>query len=275
MKSPAFQFYPADFLADENVAMMTNQEIGCYIKLMCYCWREGSIPKEISKIAKLCGEDSLAMAELWRSISQCFTLAIADPSRLLHHRLEAERVKQENFRKERSESGKKGAEAKWAAASREDSSAIAQPIAEHIANDSSSFASLSLTSSSSSSSKSKSKPTVANAPPFLLPDWVNSEDWNLWLKTRKGKKMISEQMAAQIKKLDRWRSAGLDYGKALSDAAASGWLGLVEPVPRGGAPPTNQKQANRDNYDRQAREAREKYGKDEPRDITAESSRID
>ena len=81
------------------------------------------------------------------------------------------------------------------------------------------------------------KPTVANAPPFLLPDWVNSEDWNLWLKTRKGKKMIHEQMAAQIKKLDRWRSAGLDYGKSLNDAAASGWLGLVEPVPRGGAPP--------------------------------------
>ena len=65
------------------------------------------------------------------------------------------------------------------------------------------------------------KPTVANAPPFLLPDWINSEDWNLWLKTRKGKKMISEQMQAQIKKLDRWRSAGLDYGKALNDAAAS------------------------------------------------------
>ena len=32
MKSPAFQFYPADFLADENVALMTNQEIGGLFK---------------------------------------------------------------------------------------------------------------------------------------------------------------------------------------------------------------------------------------------------
>lgn len=37
MKSPAFQFYAAEFLADENVVLMTNQEVGCYIKLMAYC----------------------------------------------------------------------------------------------------------------------------------------------------------------------------------------------------------------------------------------------
>ena len=72
MTSPAFQFYPAEFLADENVVLMSNQELGCYVKLMCYCWREGSIPSDVQKIARLCGEDGLAMAELWTAIRPCF-----------------------------------------------------------------------------------------------------------------------------------------------------------------------------------------------------------
>ena len=35
-KSPAFQFYASDFLVDENVNLMSNREIGCYIKLLCF-----------------------------------------------------------------------------------------------------------------------------------------------------------------------------------------------------------------------------------------------
>ena len=64
---------------------------------------------------------------------------------------------------------------------------------------------------------------------FALPDWIDQEAWDLWLKTRK-KKMIPEQMQAQVKKLATWRAAGLDYAKSLSDAAVAGWQGLVEPV---------------------------------------------
>lgn len=64
---------------------------------------------------------------------------------------------------------------------------------------------------------------------FALPDWIDQDAWDLWLKTRK-KKMIPEQMQAQVKKLATWRAAGLDYAKALSDAADAGWQGLVEPI---------------------------------------------
>ena len=88
-KSPAFQFYPADFLSDENVVLMSNTEVGCYIKLMCYCWREGSIPSDVNKIAKICGEDDSAMAHLWLAISPCFAVAKNSPDRLVHPRLPA------------------------------------------------------------------------------------------------------------------------------------------------------------------------------------------
>lgn len=70
--------------------------------------------------------------------------------------------------------------------------------------------------------------------------------------------------------------ANLSINQVLEKCCARGWQGFEASWMKGGAPPADsQKQINRDNYDRQAREAREKCGKDEPQDITAESSRID
>jgi len=66
---------------------------------------------------------------------------------------------------------------------------------------------------------------------FALPDWIDKTTWDLWLKTRKGRKMIPEQMQAQVNKLSKWRDAGLDHAKALHDAATAGWQGLFEPKP--------------------------------------------
>jgi uncharacterized protein YdaU (DUF1376 family) len=153
LKSPAFQFYPSDFIADENVVLMTNQELGCYIKLMCYCWREGSIPADVSKIAKLCGEDGSAMAQLWLAIENCFDSAIDDASRLVHPRLEEERKKQDLFKKERKSAGKKGAKTRWRKGLKGDGSAIDQPSLSHssaIGEPMAKHSSSSLSSSSSS-----------------------------------------------------------------------------------------------------------------------------
>lgn len=105
-KAPAFQFYPADFLSDENVALMTNQEVGCYIKLMCYCWRQKSIPKDLEKISKLCGESLENMTELWPQIEPCFNV---NGSRYFHKRLDVERKKQSEWRKKSSKGGKHSA----------------------------------------------------------------------------------------------------------------------------------------------------------------------
>jgi hypothetical protein len=171
MKSPAFQFYPADFLADENVVLMTNRELGCYIKLMCYCWREGSIPSDVNKIARLCGEDGSAMADLWIAISSCFEVAINDPSRLVHPRLVTEQQKQSEHKKERSESGKKGAEARWGKASKGNDSAISSAIEEPIAKDSSSSS-----SSSSSSKKKEARTRDPDAPAICTPEMMPEVD---------------------------------------------------------------------------------------------------
>jgi hypothetical protein len=128
--SPAFQFYPAEFLADENVSLTNNQEIGCYIKLLCFCWREGTIPNDVSKIARLCGEPEEVMAQLWLAISKCFDEAENAPQRLVNPRLDIERDKQQKHKKERSESGKKGAMSRWYS---DNNSAKVQPMAKPIA----------------------------------------------------------------------------------------------------------------------------------------------
>jgi len=153
MKSPAFQFYPAEFLSDEHVILMSNQEIGCYIKLMCLCWREGSIPADVNKIAKLCGETGEAMAHSWLAISDCFAQAKDNALRLVHPRLEKERNKQNEHKKERSSAGKKGAEARWHKEYEVCDTLIAEPMAEPMANDAS--------SSSTSSSTVVLKPLAA------------------------------------------------------------------------------------------------------------------
>src|SRR5438128_12420661 len=54
-KSPAFQFYPKDFTSDEQQAAMSIAECGIYIRLLCACWTNGSIPADISRLHTLCG----------------------------------------------------------------------------------------------------------------------------------------------------------------------------------------------------------------------------
>jgi len=112
-KSPAFQFYPKDFLADENVMAMELEELGAYIRLMCICWIEGSIPADVRRLARLCGCDSKRMAELWQAIEPCFEPHPTEEGRLIHPRLEREREKQAEHRAKKSEAGKEGAKKRW------------------------------------------------------------------------------------------------------------------------------------------------------------------
>ena len=76
--------------------------------------------------------------------------------------------------------------------------------------------------------KKKSTKEKKIAVTFTLPDWINPDDWDLWIKTRK-KKMQPEQMQAQVRKLEKWKEAGLDYASALHESAVNGWQGLFDP----------------------------------------------
>lgn len=105
MKAPAFQWYAAEYLADERVAQLSLETEAVYVRLLSYCWREGSIPASPAQCAPLC---KYADVKVIKPALALFTKTNAAPGRLVHKRLEEERAKQESFRAKQSEKGAKG-----------------------------------------------------------------------------------------------------------------------------------------------------------------------
>jgi uncharacterized protein YdaU (DUF1376 family) len=102
-KAPAFQFYAAEYLADENVQLLTLEQEGIYVRLLAYCWREGSIPVDPVKLSRLCKN---APAEALAGVVELFIPG--SDGRLLHRRLEDQRQKHEEYRKAQAANGSRG-----------------------------------------------------------------------------------------------------------------------------------------------------------------------
>lgn len=99
--SPAFQFYPHDFLV--GTADLTAEEVGGYIRLLCYQWAKGSLPNDEKKLSQLSGiSDGLSLG----NVSVKFRLCEDGFKR--NHRLETVRLEQEEYRKKQAENGSKG-----------------------------------------------------------------------------------------------------------------------------------------------------------------------
>lgn len=131
-KSPAFPFYPKDYESDENVKMMTLEQEGAFLRLLCHAWLHESIPGDVPSLAKICRVAPSKMARLWPGVKPCFHRD--DAGRLVNRKLEKIREGQRRFRQERSESGRKGAARKWSGRMAQpengDGSAIREPLAD-------------------------------------------------------------------------------------------------------------------------------------------------
>jgi len=110
-KSPAFQFYPRDYLSDPNVVAMTNAERGMYMTLLCLCWIDQSIPADPAELARLVGCRQKRFVEVWNlRLQRCFSRR--DDGRLIQKRLELERGKQKTFSELQTRRGRAGGLAK-------------------------------------------------------------------------------------------------------------------------------------------------------------------
>ena len=107
-KPPSFRFYPDHWLGSERVALMTLEEEGAYIRLLCFCWRHGSIPSDPEKIARLIGKGG--STTLASKVSTMFQPDIHDPAILRHDRLDAERTQQEEWKLKSQAGGLKSAQ---------------------------------------------------------------------------------------------------------------------------------------------------------------------
>lgn len=97
-KSPAFQFYPKDFISDEQQTAMSIAECGIYIRLLCACWTNGSIPSDLSRLHTLCGATQREMQKYWPAVSVKFVPHPTETGRLVNPRMERERAKQTEYR---------------------------------------------------------------------------------------------------------------------------------------------------------------------------------
>ena len=143
-KAPAFQFYPRDWLSDPVQACMSAAGAGAYIRLLCYCWLNETIPGESGALARLAGMSPKEWARVSDEVLAAFR---ADGSAFRHDRLDRIRSEHATSSSERSQSGRRGAQLRWK---------HGKTIAEPSASDGNTMA-----SDSSSSSSSTSVPPVA------------------------------------------------------------------------------------------------------------------
>lgn len=107
-KSPAFQFYPRDFLSSSKVDAMSMTERGVYITLLSRCWLDHGLPTDFERLAKMVRLKRAQFERMWTSgtLRECFYVK---GEKFQHDRLERERKIQADFRKSKQDA----ADVRW------------------------------------------------------------------------------------------------------------------------------------------------------------------
>jgi len=96
--SPAFQFYPNDWLSSPKIMTMSPAEEGAYIRLLCICWANDGLPDNDDELAVLSrlGEDWLNGRST--AVRKCFIKHPKKNNFLHNKRLMTEAKKQHSYR---------------------------------------------------------------------------------------------------------------------------------------------------------------------------------
>lgn len=99
-RSPAFQFYPADWLSSARVRCMTPEQKGAYIDLLAYQWLDPdcSLPDDDSELAVLSGLGEVGWKGSSSTLRGCFKYRSSSPPRIANERLRCELQKQAEWR---------------------------------------------------------------------------------------------------------------------------------------------------------------------------------
>jgi uncharacterized protein YdaU (DUF1376 family) len=114
-KAPAFQFYASDFITD--TVEWSNEEIGIYIRLLCYQWINGDLPSQLDRLRKIVCDIANPIAtqedtiEKWSRVLSKFEET--GDGRIVNRRLENVRENRLKFIESARNSGKIGAMKRW------------------------------------------------------------------------------------------------------------------------------------------------------------------
>lgn len=85
---PYFRFFPKDFLADQHVQMMNDEEIGIYVRMLCLSWVNGPLPKDLGNLSRMLKIPHETLQQAWSALAPCWQ---GKGQHLRNRRLEAER----------------------------------------------------------------------------------------------------------------------------------------------------------------------------------------
>lgn len=193
-----FPFFPADYLGDEKVKLMSLTAEGAYLRLLCHQWAEGSIPANRSAIVLLCkNHDGPHIDE----VLSCF-FPSGKPDRLINPRLDRERRKLIKAYNSKKKAGLHGAKKRW----QTHSTTNGKPIAKDGYSD----------SDSDTDIEEKNKASMSGKVVEII-DYLN---------TRTGKK-FKATAEATIKLIKGRLAEGrtLEDFKHVIDVKAAKWLG--------------------------------------------------
>lgn len=133
-KSPAFQFYPADYLSSRTIRRLTLEQRGAWLELICSEWLDGPLENDPVELARIIGVSAKEFRRIWPGLDRCFDL---ENGRLVNPRLEREREAQEANRERWQRLGKAGNDARHGSAkggdgapNRDDPASRSAPVRE-------------------------------------------------------------------------------------------------------------------------------------------------
>lgn len=108
-RTPWMPLYCDDLVS--STADMSCDQLGAYVRLLCYLWTRGPLPLDESVICRI----GSCKKTTWRAISNRFSPCSRDDGSpgLSQTRLESERMKRHVLREERAEAGRRGAASRW------------------------------------------------------------------------------------------------------------------------------------------------------------------
>jgi uncharacterized protein YdaU (DUF1376 family) len=111
-KAPAVQFYVSDFLT--GTTLMTNEEVGLYIRLLCLQAENGSVPDDQERMAMVYGP---SVPKAWPAVRAKFMQG-EQQGTMVNEKMVKVLADREAFRKKQSEKGKASAEARYSSGSK-------------------------------------------------------------------------------------------------------------------------------------------------------------
>ena len=112
--SPAYQWYPNDYLTDAIVMQMTLEQEGAYRRLIDICWINGGLPTDMDLLWRLANapNKSRMTHHIWPGIKIKFHRV---RGMWRHKRVDRERAKQSKYRRAMQLNGLKGGRPRKAA----------------------------------------------------------------------------------------------------------------------------------------------------------------